>query len=374
MRVLIAAKAEGADAELAHALGDFGVAWQVEWVDSPAAAASGAAFEAADVVVADAHSPGGVDLLQAARARNPRAVRILLLDEGEEPHALRTLENTHRFMRRPISADEMVAAVESVVELQELLDAPDLKETIGRIGALPPPPRLYLELHRKLEDPRTTTHTVTALIAQDPVTAAKVLRLCNSAYFAFSRKVADIRSAVVRIGYDSIRRLVLAGEIFSLQPPPGIDRDALSRRGLVASRLASRLLQGPSADLAATAAVVAEVGMLLPGVRIPNADGSGAASCGPHYAEAGAYLLGLWGLPMPIVEAVANQREPSRSHFRGFWIGGAVHVATSLASGYPLDHAYLANLGLTGRIPQWERLAAELAEMPGESLDPPALD
>ncbi|MFC4726655.1 HDOD domain-containing protein [Coralloluteibacterium thermophilus] len=355
MRVVIAVQAEGADRELAGALVDYGVDWDVEWTADAGAAA---AVRDADVVVADAHAPGGIDLLQQVRLGNPKAVRILVLDEdgNDAPGALRALENTHRFLRRPLSADEIVSAVESVIELHQMLDSTDLREAIGRIGALPPPPRLYLELHRKLEDPRATTAAISALIAQDPATAAKVLRLCNSAYFAFGRKVTDIRSAVVRLGQDAIRRVVLAGEVFALSAPEGIDRDALSRRAMVASRLAARLLDGPSADLAATAAVVAEVGMLLPGVRIPE-EPALAKTRGPHYAEAGAYLLGLWGLPMPIVEAVANQRQPRRSRFRGFWVGGAVHVATSLAAGYPLDEAYLESLGLTGRVPMWKEMA-----------------
>lgn len=355
MRVVIAAGADGIDRELESALVDFGVDWSVQWMASTDPAVHEHLL-AADVLVADARAPGGIGLLQRARLSNPKAVRILVLGERDESSAMRALEATHRFLRRPLSADDIVSAVDSVVELQEILGAEDVKEAVGRIGRLPPPPRLYLELHRKLEDPDASTVAISGLIAQDPAIAVKVLRLCNSAYFAYGRKVGNIRSAVIRLGQDSIRRLVLAGEVFSMPAPQGVDRDALSRRAVVASRLASRLLGGAGAELAATAAVIAEVGMLLPGVRIPDEPGL-PPTRGPHYAEAGAYLLGLWGLPLPIVEAVANHRHPRRNRFRGFWIGGAVHVATSLAAGYPLDDDYLREQGLTGRVPQWKEMA-----------------
>src|SRR5690606_40653897 len=104
---------------------------------------------------------------------------------------------------------------------------------------------------------------------------------------------------------------------------------------LVASRLARRMLPDSSAELGATAALLADIGLLLPGVRDERqpADGEGH----PGHTEAGAYLLGLWGLPMPIIEAVAFHRSPARSSTRRFWVTGATHVAMALASGEEPD-------------------------------------
>jgi HD-like signal output (HDOD) protein len=136
----------------------------------------------------------------------------------------------------------------------------------------------------------------------------------------------------------------------------------MQQRALLSSQLAVRLLGGSSAELAATAALLADVGMLVPGVRIPAecAAGQEDKCSGPHYAEAGAYLLGLWGLPMPIVEAVASHHQPGRSRFRGFWVGGAVHVARALVSGEDVDEKYLESVGLRDRLPGWRKMADEL--------------
>jgi len=79
----------------------------------------------------------------------------------------------------------------------------------------------------------------------------------------------------------------------------------------------------------------------------------------PGHAEAGAYLLGLWGLPMPIIEAVAFHRRPSRSSSRSFWVTGATHVAMALASGEEPDHDYLQRCNVLGRLDDW-RAQAEL--------------
>ena len=76
----------------------------------------------------------------------------------------------------------------------------------------------------------------------------------------------------------------------------------------------------------------------------------------PHYAEAGAYLLGLWGLPMPIVEAVAYQRRPGQMRSSGFWVTGAVHVASALVAGLEPDETYLRSVGMLDKLPQWREL------------------
>ncbi|MDZ4327571.1 MAG: HDOD domain-containing protein, partial [Pseudomonas sp.] len=329
MFVLIVGDNPGVRTALESAIADFGLDWQIERTGDDAAALAIAAQRAVDVAVVDLRSPGvdGPTLLAAIRQRYPEVVRLLVIEDSQQNAAMRVLESAHRFLNKPLRADELIEAIESVGELREILDSPQLKALIGAIGELPPAPSLYLKLTKALSDPNAAAGTAATLVAQDPVMASKVLRLCNSAFFSGGRAVADIRTAVVRLGQENLRRLVLASEVFSgSQADNGIDREAMQLRALRASQLAGRLLGGSSAELAATAALLSDVGMLLPGVSIPRPD-EPATNDMPHYAEAGAYLLGLWGLPMPIVEAVASHHQPGKSRSRGFWVGGAVHVA-----------------------------------------------
>ena len=86
---------------------------------------------------------------------------------------------------------------------------------------------------------------------------------------------------------------------------------------------------------------------------------------GPEWynsAEAGAYLLGLWGLPMPIVEAVAHHQQPGRMRMSGFWVAGAVHVASALVAGTPVDEAYLRSVGQIDKLPKWRSLSEQMLE------------
>lgn len=357
--IVIVGRAGAEGPALEQALGDFGLAWTVRWVEDAEALFALDPGQPIDVVVAgqDMAASPAHNLLKLVRQFHPQAVRILLVDDADGSARLHALDGAHRLLRRPLDVGELIEAVESVGELRELLADPVLQAAIARVGTLPPPPKLYIELTQLLADPETDAGDIAETISQDPVTAAKVLRLCNSAYFSAGRVVTDVRTAVVRLGQETVRRLVLATEAFA-HASSDVDREALQDRALRTSALAARVLPGTSADLAATAGLLAEVGRLLPGVAHDDAD---AAAGLPHYADAGAYLLGLWGLPMPIVEAVAHHRAPSRIRQSGFWVGGAVHVAAALVADAPLDETYLGGVGMADALPRWRALAQDVA-------------
>lgn len=361
MIVLIVGRDASLNEGIAEALNDLGVDWTLKFCGDATAALTYAQANQVDVVVSELRPVGmeGTALLDRIRGHHPEAARIIVLDESEESQAMKAMSSAHRLLNKPLKPEELLEAVESVDELREILNSPELQATVGKIDKLPPPPKLYLALTRALDDPDVSPASLANLIQQDPAMVAKVLRMCNSAYFSGGRTISDIRTAVIRLGQQILRRMVLATEVFSDSTHSAVDRDAMRNRALLSSQLAAKLLPGSSAELAATAALLCEVGMLLPGVKVLDSKGELVGE-GPHYAEAGAYLLGMWGLPMPIVEAVAHHHQPKRSKARGFWVGGAVHVARALVSKQAIDETYLAAVGMADKLPIWSKLAEDL--------------
>lgn len=360
VQVLIIGREGDYGVDFVESFAALGVDWQLVLLPDVSAALHRMQADPPDVVVCDLRPVGmeGGALLDRAKAFAPKAARIMLLEERDAGQAMRLLGSAHRLLHKPLRAEELIEAVDSIVELQELLGSEALRAAIGRVDRLPPPPKLYLQLSQAVNDPNASLAQIAGLVQQDPATAARVLRVCNSAYFSSGRNVADVRTAVIRLGQQELRRIVLASEVFR-DSADGADCEAMRLRSLKASQLAARIIDSASAEMAATAALLAEVGLLLPGVRVPDGRG-GWRGDGPHYAEAGAFLLGMWGLPMPIVEAVAHHCHPGRSRARGFWMVGAVHVACALAGGREVDLAYLEQAGVAARLPGWRKLAAEL--------------
>lgn len=350
--------------DLLALVADMDDGWHVERAADGTAAMARLIDAPQDVVVVAPHLPDMAPelLLERIRALRPATSRIAVATGHP---SVRLLSLAHRFLPAPIDEAQLLEAIASLDELRELLDDPALRERIGRIEKLPSPPQTYLALVQALESDDTSAADIAQLVSGDPAIAARVLQLSNSAYFSLGRSITDLRSAVTRLGLVTMRDLVLASEVFAYAARSDLDRPAMQQRALMASQLARRMLPESSLELGATAALLADIGLLLPGVHDARmADATQPRDSAGH-TEAGAYLLGLWGLPMPIIEAVAFQRDPLKAGTRSFWITGAVHVATALAADQPVHEEYLQRTGVLSKLDGWRAHAAQLRGMDG---------
>jgi HD-like signal output (HDOD) protein len=370
LRILFAAGKTGLPPELVDHIADLGQEWSLVHTNSGNEAITEIAASAFDAVIAapDLHDMSCAAVLGQIRTLRPETIRIALLDSysNQDVPSSHLLSLAHRFLPLWPAPEILIETLYSLEEFRDLLMSPRIGSTIGRIEKLPSPPHLYLKLmHALEEDGDSDAANIAKLISTDPIIAAKVLQLCNSAFFP-GRNISDLRSAVTRLGISTLRQLVLACEVFSTPSLSLSQRSAIQQRALTSSRLAAKLLPASSADLGATAALLADIGLLLPDVRDqrqpPTED-----DLRPGHAEAGAYLLGLWGFAMPVVEAVALQLQPQSSSTHSFWICGAVHVATALASGEAVNEDYLAKVGVLKQLPAWRAQAEMLMNIAEEA-------
>lgn len=365
MRILFVGDESSLPAELSDFITDLGEDWITSTVPEGHAAMAAVSASPMDAIIVSPHlaDMDATMLLGQIRTLRPETIRIALIDsqQGGRPPPARLIGVAHRFLPLPLAPEVLLEALSSLEELRELLDSPRLRDAIGRIEKLPSPPHLYLSLMRALEhDDDADSADIAKLVAADPAIAAKVLQLSNSAFFSSGRTIADLRTAVTRLGLATLRDLVLASEVFSSSALSTAERNSLQQRALLASRLAARLLPASSAELGATAALLADIGLLLPGVRNERTDPAPPEDTRPGHAEAGAYLLGLWGLPMPIVEAVGFHLQPQRANTRSFWVTGAVHVALALVNGDAVDEEYLQRANVLHKLPEWREHANAL--------------
>jgi HD-like signal output (HDOD) protein len=76
---------------------------------------------------------------------------------------------------------------------------------------LPRRPMLMPQLLRALNDPESTREEMSAIILQDPVLAADVLKIANSPYYRVSREPVDsIDRAIVLLGTEGLKSVVAA--------------------------------------------------------------------------------------------------------------------------------------------------------------------
>lgn len=299
---------------------------------SPDAASAIAALEAepADVVIADMRMPGrdGASLLTEVRTRWPETVRIILSGFADEGAALRSVPVAHQFLSKPCDSATVVTTVSNACELQARLSRPELRSLVGGIGSLPSAPRTFTAITEAFNNPSVSLDDVATLIEQDPGSAAKLLQLVNSAFFGIARKITVVREAVAYLGLTKVRDVALAvdaAEMFR-NGPPQVARIAqvVNDRSLVVAGAARELAPRRLANDAFVAGVLHDIGQLALASAAPDRyldiwreDLSEAELCaaelaalGATHADLGGHLLRLWGLPFPLVEAVARHADP----------------------------------------------------------------
>nr|BAL55694.1 metal dependent phosphohydrolase [uncultured Gammaproteobacteria bacterium]BAL57274.1 metal dependent phosphohydrolase [uncultured Gammaproteobacteria bacterium] len=139
------------------------------------------------------------------------------------------------------------------------------------------PPEVFLRLCEILDDPAKTVYDAERVIEHDPGTAARLLRLVNSAFYGFPRQITSISRAIAMIGLKELRDLILATwvvERFSRLPNRLLDMRAFwrvsVRTGLLARALARRHAQAKSLQSVFVCGLLHEIGRLVIYAKIPE--------------------------------------------------------------------------------------------------------
>lgn len=362
--------------------------WDLEFVDSGAKALEHMARANVDVIISDMCMPGmnGAQLLNEVMERYPRTVRLILSGQADKEMILKCVGAAHQFLAKPCDPEALKLTIRHASSLEALLQNENLRPLIAQIDRLPSLPSIYAELIQVLQDPEATLEQVGHIIATDIGMTAKILKLVNSAFFGLPRELSSPAEAALYLGLDTIRALVLSIHAFSQFDSlnlPGFSLQALWAHSMETAAAAKLIAQceqvGPRlADEAFVAGVLHDIGKLIlaanfskefdSALRIAALEHLENAAAekrifGVSHADVGGYLLGLWGLPGSVVEAVALHHNPAGSVEKSFGSLTAVHVANALIhergvirDGVPSGHVdteYLAELGLDHRLDTW---------------------
>lgn len=386
-------------AALEHALGGNRGEWTVEVARTPADALERLAASRFDAVVADAGRRGmGGSFLDDAAVRQPRAVRLLLSTSGGRAMLMRAGGSAHQHVSSPVDLQSAFERLESTFALGELLDDARLQAVVGRLKAVPSLPSVYVAIMAELRQEEPAGQRIGELVAKDAGMSAKLLQLVNSPFFGLRMEVTDPAHAVQMLGLETVRALVLSMHIFEQFDERSIARYRLARvwRHSLSAAHCARLvarLHDPKAEAvgeATTAALLHDIGKLVLASGLKDEYGAAVARAeqartaqweaerellGATHAEVGAYLLSVWGLPDPIVEAAAWHHRPSACPSPRFGPLGVVHVvdaieheahpADTVGAAPSLDDAYMERFKAVWQYAAWK---AAYLDAEGEGL------
>lgn len=297
--------------------------------------------ESIDVVISDMRMPmmDGAQLLGEVRRLHPQIVRIILSGQSDRETILRAVGPAHQFLSKPCDPEVLTVTTLRACALRDLLADEELKRGVAAISGLPCAPQALADLRAALADPGVGPARVADLVAADLGISAKALQLTATSFFGTPRGLLTAREAAMCLGPDVLRCLAQGDLAFHTGGADGlgqVTRTAL-RRSSVARVLAGRI--DPRLSTAGeVAALLAGCGLLLPG---------GAAGMA---SDSAAFLIGLWGLPDMVVEAVQRGCRPSQHGGAHDRLAAVVHAASVLVDGIPADEGFLAAQGVTGEL------------------------
>ncbi|MBD3347155.1 MAG: HDOD domain-containing protein [Chitinivibrionales bacterium] len=91
-----------------------------------------------------------------------------------------------------------------------------MEKIIGRIDQLPTLPLVCRRLQAMLTDPTVSARDVGAVIEQDQALAAKLLKVVNSSYYHFPKKISTISHSVVILGFNEIKHMALSVSLLKM--------------------------------------------------------------------------------------------------------------------------------------------------------------
>ncbi len=347
-----------------------------------------------DVVVSDMRMPGmsGADLFQEVMKLYPKSSRLIMSGYADQEQIAKCLGATHQFIAKPFDIKLLKSTIWRVCALDGWMLDEKLRTVVAQLYSVPSLPSLYFRIMDALNSPDAGVDTIGAIVAKDPAMTAKILQLVNSAFFGIARKVSNAMEAVQYLGVGRVRSLVLSLHVFTCFDHMKIKNFSIERvwghsmaTGMLAQKIAKMEKAGrEEQDEAYVAGMLHDIGkvMLASSFADQYAQAVSIATerkipmleaereiFGVTHAEVGAYLLGLWGLPISIVEAVALHNVPVSSAIKAFSPLTAVHAASVFeneisdnGTGAPcakIDDEYIGEIGLADRVEEWRDTARE---------------
>ena len=342
-----------------------------------------------DCIVSDMRMPkmNGAELLTQVYEKHPHVARFVLSGHADTKPILQAVPVTHQFLSKPCTPDQLTNVVNRALNLHNLVQAAEIKKAIGQVDSLPSRPQIFSKLTVALTNDNTSLEDIANIIEEDIGVSAKVLQVVNSAFFGLPQNMTEVKAAVSYLGVNMIKSLVLSEEMgrsfIAADSVPGFSIDTEYKKSFMCAHVAKKMIKNrEDSENAFMAGVLHRIGRLVLAqhmaqkmvqIMIEHKKKERPLSdieielVGATSECIGAYLLGLWGLPYPVVEAVAHCQEPWVVPHKEFQILDALYLAINLVhefenDGKPEDinMKHLQKLGVADKLDEWRAMSQEL--------------
>ncbi len=232
--------------------------------------------------------------------------------------------------------------------LKQQLSLEFVEKKVRSLSKLSTLPHLATKVMELVENPKTSASRLAHIISNDQILAARILKLANSAYYGFPRKISTLNLAIVVLGFNALRDLVLSISVIDQFIAKGFsdkfEPDQFWRHALIVgrgARVLSKYVNYPVAGEVFVAGLLHDIGYPVLLQQFPEEFKNAY-----HYAEErdvsfnkaetkligfthtdlGGWLAEGWNLPEKLVNAIRYHHTPEKNHFHQDLVN-IIHVA-----------------------------------------------
>ncbi len=202
---------------------------------------------------------------------------------------------------------------------------------INQVKGLVTPPDICITIFEMVESQTATTKDLGDVISQDPNLSARLLKIVNSPFYQFPRKIDTVSRAITIIGNRELSSLVLAvsaAKTFANIPNELVNINTFWRHSIYTALIArelAKLCNILHPERLFVAGIMHDIGSLIIYNRVPDiaralliqSNGSEHIlykleqdMIDTTHAQIGGMLLESWMLPKILREAIAYHHEP----------------------------------------------------------------
>jgi len=207
-----------------------------------------------------------------------------------------------------------------------------VRRLVEKVQGLPTLPSMLTNINQMVLNPRTSAKEVAQVISSDPALTSKVLRVVNSSFYGFPNRITTITHAIVILGFNTIKSIVLSSTIFDVfrgSAPSEFDRPEFWKHSIgcgAAAKVLGRRIQYPMLEELFIAGLLHDVGKIVLDQFLPEKFAeclstarsrdillveAEAKILGVTHADVGAWLFEKWNLSKGLVETTRCHHNPA---------------------------------------------------------------